>query len=319
MSALAKPWLSVILPVHNGEKWLPATLDALASQADPGLEIVVIDTSHGPASRTIVESYADRLRLRFVEPAGAEGCMAKTNRGVEQAAADHISWLCQDDLWLPGRTDAVRRWIEQDCAAALHVAPSQIIDHAGRTLGTWRCPLSGGGAIAARDELLTKLLVQNFVPVVTMVVRRDAWLAVGGLDAALWYTADWDLALKLARHGDVRIHDEVTGAFRIHGESATVQGSQARTDFIDQQEIVVQRHIGAVPQHQAARVRALASASMRINADLADASRGRWSALLGAVWTAVRLGPLGLARYLDSSRIVERLVPRIRARLSGAL
>ena len=63
-----KPWLSVILPVHNGEKWVGAALHSLAEQLDREAEIVVIDTSDGPGTRAIVERYADRLNLRFVDP-----------------------------------------------------------------------------------------------------------------------------------------------------------------------------------------------------------------------------------------------------------
>ena len=51
MSLDTKPWLSVILPVHNGELWVSAALDSIALEADPGIEIVVIDTSDGPGTR----------------------------------------------------------------------------------------------------------------------------------------------------------------------------------------------------------------------------------------------------------------------------
>ena len=208
MTLHPKPWLSVILPVHNGEKWVGAALDSLAGQLDREAEIVVIDTSDGPGTRAIVERYADRLNLRFVDPEGAQGCMSKTNRGVEAARADHVSWLCQDDLWLPNRAAAVRSWIAVDPQAALHIAPSVIVDSEGSRLGLWRCPAEGDGRLLAPDELLPLLLVQNFIAAVTPIVRRDAWIAVGGLDPALWYTADWDLWLKLARNGPVRLHAE---------------------------------------------------------------------------------------------------------------
>jgi glycosyltransferase involved in cell wall biosynthesis len=113
MGSEAKPWLSLVLPVHNGEQWVGAALESIAIQTDPGLEVIVIDTSDGPGTRAIVESYAEVLNLRIVDAAGAEGCLAKTNRGVAEARADHVSWLCQDDLWLPGRTAAVRHWIDE--------------------------------------------------------------------------------------------------------------------------------------------------------------------------------------------------------------
>ena len=247
MASEPKPWLSVVLPVHNGEQWVGAALESIAIQADPGIEVVIIDTSDGPGTRAIVESYSDRLQIRIVDPAGAEGCMAKTNRGVSEARADHISWLCQDDLWLAGRTDAVRRWVGEAPEAVLHMGPAVIVDSAGRTRGTWHCPLSANETEPDRERLLSKLLVQNFLFAASLVVRRDAWLALGGLEPRLWYTADWDLWLKLAKQGPVRFHTEVTAGFRVHGNSATVHLNRAREECIRQQTVVVERHIGSLP------------------------------------------------------------------------
>ena len=319
MSTETVTWLSVVLPVHHGEKWVGAALDSVASQPDPGIEIVVIDTSSDDATRTIVESYAGRLNIRFVDPAAADGCSPKMNRGVEFARADHVSWLCQDDIWLPGRTAATKAWIAEDPDAVLHLAPSAIVDAKGKTLGTWKCPLPDNGERLDRSALLEKLLVQNFIAVVSPVVRKDAWLAVGGIDLALWYTGDWELWIKLARYGAVRYHSQVTGGFRIHGQSATSQGSRNRADFIGQHAIVMRRHGDALEGEKARRVRTLAEASSAINAELASASHGETGALFRAAGTAIALGPVGLAQYLNRSRIVERVLPRLRAHLAGGL
>lgn len=319
MPTQIKPWLSVILPVHHGEEWVGAALDSIAVQADPGIEIVVIDTSADDATRRIVAGYEDRLDIRFVDPAGAEGCSLKTNRGVAMASADHVSWLCQDDVWLPGRTAAVRRWIEQDPEAALHLGASAIVDSAGRSLGTWHCPLPDDGRRLDREEVLKNLLVQNFVAVVSPIARKDAWLAVGGIDPALWYTGDWELWIKLARHGAVRHHREVTGGFRIHGQSATSQGSRDPAELLDQHEIVMRRHGDALRNSDARAVRRLAEASSTINMELAAAANGERGALLRAASKALALGPIGLAQYLNRSRIVERAMPRLRARVAGRL
>lgn len=319
MSVDSKPWLSVILPVHNGELWVGAALDSLALETDPGIEIVVIDTSNGPGTRAIVEQYADRLNLRHLEAEGANGCTEKTNHGARHARADHISWLCQDDVWLEGRGAAVRRWIDSDPGAALHLAPSTIVDRDGRRLGLWRCPLKESDGPLERTALLERLLVQNFVAVVSPIVRRDAWLAVDGIDPALWYTGDWDLWIKLACHGTVRFHDDVTGGFRIHDQSATSLGTTDRNEFISQHRTVIDRYMGDLPPERARSVLSMAEASLQINVALAAAAQGSFSDLLKALWTAIKLRPVGLARYLTYSRIIDRSLPRLRAKLAGTL
>jgi len=314
-----RPWLSVILPVYRGEQWLDRTLGSVAPDADAGVEVVIIDSSPTPDTMAIVKNFADRLTLSVIDPAGVDGCSPKMNLGVARARADHVTWLCQDDLWLPGRIAAVRQWIAQRPDAALHLAPSAIIDGADRRLGTWHCPLTETPAPLDRTMLLERLLVQNFIAVASPVIRRDAWLACGGLDLGLWYTGDWDMWLKLAARGDVVYHDAVTAAFRIHGASATTMRSRDTADFTDQLRVVVERHIDAVPRERRAAVRRLAEASIAVNTALAAAASGHPGKIMSAVGSVLALGPVGAARYLHCSRIVERLMPRVRARLAGAL
>lgn len=314
---VAKPWLSVIMPVYCGERWIGAALDSLVDEADAGIEIIIIDSSPTPASRDIAGLYSDRLRISIVKPSTPLKWHAATNLGVELAHADHICWLHQDDLWRPGRAAAVRAWIEAAPDAALHIAPSEIVDGKGRKLGAWRCPFGRSEEIAS-SRAVERLLVQNFIAAPAPVVRRSAWSTTGGLDEALWYTCDWDMWLKLAALGPVRYHHQVTTAFRIHGGSQTVSGSRNLADFKSQMQIVLDRHL---PRLNARRrpVERASQTSIAVNSALAAAAAGDMSGLLPAAGRLLALGPRGIHRYLRDSRIMERLVPRVRAKFAGAL
>lgn len=316
MSAAERPWLSVITPVYRGERWLDAALGSIADQADGGVEVLLIDSSPDDRSATIARRYDGRLRLRLFENSPLPSWQTKTNHGVELAEADHICWLHHDDLWLEGRVAAIRRWVTEAPGAALHIAGSAIIDESGRRLGVWRCPFNQDGEI---DELLLleRLLVQNFIAAPAPVYRKDAWLAAGGIDEALWYTGDWDIWLKLAGKGAVVHHKEVTAAFRVHGASLTVTGSRDTADFERQMKIVLERHLPRLPQphHHVERA---GLASIKINGALAAASAGKWSAIFPAFARLLALGPAGIHRYLRDSRIGDRLMPRLRARLAGS-
>jgi glycosyltransferase involved in cell wall biosynthesis len=312
-------WLSVILPVYRGEEWLERTLASIAAEPDRGIEVVVIDSSPDTGSMAIIQSFADRLAFKVVDPEGLDGCSPKTNLGVRHASARHITWLCQDDLWLPGRAAAVRSWIAARPDAALHLAPTAIIDKDDKVRGIWRCPLPDGADPIDRTALLEKLLVQNFVAVPSPIIRRDAWLASGGLDLDLWYTGDWDMWIKLALQGDVLYHDIVTAAFRIHGASATSTGSRAKGDFEAQHRVVVERHIAAIPADRRAGVRRLADASIAVNTALAAAANGQPGSIGAALGSVLGLGPVGAGRYLHRSRIMDRVLPRLRAKFAGVL
>jgi glycosyltransferase involved in cell wall biosynthesis len=312
---MSVPWLTVVMPVHHGEKWIDATLASLAAEADAGIEVLVIDSSVTDGTRAIALQYADRLSMRVIQRTDLPMWPAKTNFGVEIARAAHVSWLHQDDLWFPGRASAARDWITQAPDAVLHLSAAAIVDSVGGVQGIWRCPFAGDCTVDA-ETLLERLLVQNFIAAPAPVYRKDAWLACGGLDAPLWYTGDWDIWLKLAGQGETRHHSGVTTGFRVHGSSLTVTGSRDAQDFASQMQIVLDRHLPRL-HGQGGAIRRAAEASIAVNSALATAAIGKPLGIMLALMKVLALGPVGIHRYLRDSRIMERVAPRLRLKLAG--
>ena len=312
-----KPLLSVAMPVHDGAQWIGAALDSLAATAGEEIEIIVIDSSPGDCTAAIVETYLDRLPVRLLRRPDLGPWQVKTNLGMELATAEYACILHQDDLWLPNRLSAVRRWLDAAPEAIIHLAPSVYVDRRGRPMGPWQCPLPAERKLDSA-LVLERLLVQNFVSVPGPVFSRKAWLQCGGMDGKLWYTADWDIWLKLASNGEVVYHNETTTAFRIHGGSLTVTGSLNPVEFREQMQIVFDRYIDRIPAENRQRVKRVARASINVNVLFASASRGDWNALIAGTANILSLGPAGIRRYLRDSRIRERVMSRLRARLAGA-
>ena len=314
---MEKPWLSVIVPSHNGERWLGTALQSLADQKARDIEVVVIDGSASDASLQIVNSFSDKLNIRGQRCLDLRSWTAKTNFGVEQARADRICILHQDDLWLPNRFANLRNWLSTQPDSVMHLHPCYIIDESGRRLGLWRCPLPDGDSPVPPHILFERLLIQNFIGIPAPTIRRDAYLRVGGLDDRLWYTADWDLYLMIAAIGDIFYHSTPLACFRIHKDSLTVVGSKNSADFKNQQKIVVDRHIGKLRPDVKEAMRPLAAASIDVNTALAASIAGESLQIMKAFAAVMALGPRGIRRYLFYSRILERAFPRLRALVAG--
>jgi glycosyltransferase involved in cell wall biosynthesis len=312
-----RPFLSVVMPIHNGADWIRPTLESLRAEPTDGLEIIVIDSSSTAATANIVREFAKSLPLNLLERPDLGPWQKKTNLGVDLATADHNCILHQDDLWLPGRVRAVRSWIEAAPDAVLHLAPTLLINREGQRLGRWTCPLPHGSQHDS-ELLLSRLLVQNFVSVPAPIFSRTAWQRCGGMDEQLWYTPDWDIWLKLAGVGPVIYHHDITTAFRVHSNSLTVTGSRDETEFRTQMETVLDRHFQGISMEDWRRIEPTARASIEVNMSLAAASAGRFKPLGHAVASVLALGPSGIKRYLRDSRLHERLIPRLRCKLSGA-
>lgn len=311
------PWLSVVMPVHNGAEFLHATLSSAAAERPEGVEFLIYDSAGDDgASRRVAEAFHDRLAIIWHDTPEMKPWTAKTNRGVEEARASHVIMLHQDDIWLPGHLSAVRRMIADSPEASLSIAPSLFIGAKGQVLGKWRLPFAPG--LRDQAEVVGGLLVQNSIALPSVVMRRDAFLAVGGMEESLWYTADWDLYLKLAQAGVVAVRRETTTGFRLHGNSLTMTGSRDLAEFRRQQERVLERHAPKASLYSPAADRR-ARASISVNCALAAASAGDRGHLWRSGIELAKLGPLGLARYLHQSRIADRLWPRVKLAMAGAV
>ncbi len=310
-------WLSVVIPSYRGQRWIDAALTSIALERAEGVEVLLVDAGPSSETRDKAAAYTERIRIRIFDRSDLQSWQAKTNFGVTAAAATHVCWLGVDDVWLPGRADKVRAWIGDAPHAALQLAPAAFIDGGGRRLGRWRCPLPPERDL--QSAFVTgRLLVQNFIAAPAPVFRRDAWIACGGADESLTYTADWDIWLKLAALGPVRYRDAVTVGFRIHPASLTVTESLDAVDFRRQMDTVLARHLPDLALAARSGTRRVAQVSIAVNVGLAAAARGRYRGLLTAAFDLVCLGPFGMWRYWRDSRIADRLLPRLKARWAGA-
>lgn len=303
------PWLSVLMPTFNGAPWVAEALDSIVAQGDAGIEVVVADDGSTDGTVEILRRYQDRLALRIVQQHRVENWVAGTNAALRAAAGEYACILHQDDLWLPGRAAAIRRALP--CSLLVH--PALLIGERGKRLGVWRLPLATGTVAPARFN--ARLLVQNFLAIPSPVFPRAALL--DGLDESLWYTADWDLWLRLAARGPVRVLAGPLSAFRIHPSSQTLSRALDLADFRGQLRAVLERHFApwaaAVGRPEAARVRAAADFSVEVNVALAAAHRRQASGAAALAPRFLRLGPAGWVRYLRDSRLHERVWARLRA------
>ena len=144
----------------------------------------------------------------------------------------------------------------------------------GRTLGPWTCPFSPGTVPPAL--FIERLLVQNFIAIPAPVFRRDIVVHTGGMDEALWFSADWDLWLRLGALGPVAFIAEALTAFRIHPASQTAARKLKPNEWDEQLTTVLARHIENWPAKGKLRasVERVAVASIAVNSALSLASRG---------------------------------------------
>ena len=91
--------ISVIVPVHNGEKFLGDALASIFTQDYRPIEVLVVDDGSTDGSATIARSFPD-IRYFHEEK---QGSAVARNTGIDNSRGELIAFLDADDLWLPNQ------------------------------------------------------------------------------------------------------------------------------------------------------------------------------------------------------------------------
>jgi hypothetical protein len=195
---------------------------------------------------------------------------------------------------------------------ALILHNAMLIGPDGRTRGPWTCPLPESDV--PPETFIEHLLIQNFIAINSPVFRRAAALESGGLDESLWFSADWDLWLRLGALGPVRFIAEILTGFRVHPASQTNKRKLRPNEWEEQLSTVLFRHLsnwtGSGKRRES--VERAAKASIAVNSALSAAFRGEPAKALTVILKLCALGPSGWRRYLRDSRILQRVGSRMK-------
>ena len=112
--------VSVIMPCHNGEKYLSQAVESVLAQTFADWELLIVDDASTDGSVAIAEEYcAKESRIKLLHTQHSTGMPATPrNMGIEAAQGQYIAFLDCDDQWLPDKLAhqlPLFKW--KDCAA----------------------------------------------------------------------------------------------------------------------------------------------------------------------------------------------------------
>lgn len=307
----------MIIPTWNGSAYLSESLESIAKQEEGRIEIIVIDDGSTDRTVDIIEGYAQRLPIRIVNREHTGNWVENTNLGLSMASGKYVSFLHQDDVWLPGRLKCLREMTVQHPEVNFFFHPSYFIDARGEQVGIWKCPLPQNQTPLSPSLILPKLLVQNFISVSAACFKRSVAEQVGFLDDLLWYTADWKFWINLVSQGKSIYYPHPLSSFRIHSLSLCFQGSVDLRSFKDQMQRVVNQCLPLIYRYQnhSTSIVKLAQLSIEVNTALAGLVQGELSGIKHLLKEGIPLNPLIWALYVKYSGIHNRCRARIRAKL----
>ena len=215
------PEILVVVPTLGRRlSFLAQTLESIRSQDVPS-DIVIVS----PSTESELVELAGKHRARLIPDPGS--LTSSINEGVSSGLSRHtfVAWLNDDDFLEPGSLRATSHALKTNSDAVVAFGSCRYVDEAGRELwvsraGDWAPRVLGWGP--------------DLIPQPGMLIRAEAWNAVGGLDTSYRLAFDLDLLLRLKRRGRLVNVDRIVSSFRWHPDSLTVE--DRRTNIAESEQ-----------------------------------------------------------------------------------
>jgi len=204
---VSTPNVSVVVPAYNAAATLVATVQSVLDQTFTELEVLIVDDGSSDQTYSLARSLDDG-RVEVIQQEN-RGVAAARNTGIKEARGNYIAFLDADDLWYPKKLEQQLAFMEREDARATQTAVWYVDDGLE--------PLYFGACPHFRDPLLEVLLFKHLPAFPsTLVSERRVFDKVGLFDESLPILEDWELAVRLARHGELRNMNEPLTMYRIH-------------------------------------------------------------------------------------------------------
>lgn len=199
------PKVSVVIPTYNNATRLHETLDGVRRQTFRDFEIIVVDDGSTDDTAGVVTAYDPAIRyMRQTN----QGPAAARNKGVSFSLGEWIAFCDHDDFWN-------ERHLEELVAC--------LIDHPLAALCFDNAEYYGEGVPKGAthvDQKVSRSMIERRVPIrrlwqcwvasmSVVLVKKNVFENLGGLNARIWGLDDLHFYLRLAVSYEVRYVDYI--------------------------------------------------------------------------------------------------------------
>ena len=216
------PAVSILMPAYNVSRYVRQAIDSVLAQTRPDFELLVVDDGSTDDTAEIVAGYAGREpRIRLIRQPN-QGIGAARNTALAAARAPWVALLDSDDVWLPGYLEAQLAILER--RPEIDVLSANAVNMGGVWDGLVYNPrIRGDDPI---ELTLPDLVEHEDAVCILSMIRRHMLEALGGFNAQLRGSEDYDLWLRGLVHG-----------YRIFFNPVPLGGYRRRPDSVSRDEL----------------------------------------------------------------------------------
>lgn len=205
--------VSVIMPVHNGEKYLREAIDSILNQTFHDYEFIIIDDGSMDDSVDIIQSFNDS-RIRLLRNTVNKGASVARNLGLMEARGEYIALLDADDISLSVRLEKQVKLLDSEPQIGL--------------CGTWIKTIGTNEGVESHypvnnDIIKCELIFTNPLATSSIMLRKQILQDNPCLMFNLNYSPveDYDLWERVSQFTRITNIPEVLTLYRLHSDQTT--------------------------------------------------------------------------------------------------
>lgn len=312
----SKPRVSVLMAVHNGQRYVREALESIYRQTYQDFEVIIVDDGSTDGTGEILMDMKDS-RTFIHRNAENLGLTKSLNIGLQHCRGDYVARMDADDISHRERLAKQVRLLDENSDCLVVGCWCRWLDAQGQVAGTWEPKTQ-------TDEIAARLLVGNCIAHGSAVIRRAALVEAGGYDERYRCAQDYELWLRLSESGEVRniaahLYDLRDWKEAISTSKKSLQRRYARVALLDACRRRSEPYVSIVIVHR--NMREFTTRCMDKVFELSDVPfevlvTGSSSAeeSLGSLWPEHRIRWVSLPEGVGEGLALDRAVQHVRSK-----
>ena len=203
-----KNLISIVIPTFNSELFIADCLQSIKGQKDIIKEVIIIDKQSNDKTKSIADSYSDKMDIKFIIEE-KDGVPIALNNGFQKAKGEFLCWLNSDDVYVSPN--------------ALSTALKAII--------YYNHDFVLGHSVCLNEEGIVKKTLYAWEPdpnnymggnnifTGSLLFRKNSWIQFGGFKEKYNIAFEYELLNYLIKYKTFGIVSSHIGGFRIRHDA----------------------------------------------------------------------------------------------------
>lgn len=232
---MAKPLVSVIMPVYNAGGFLADAVDSILAQRYHNIELIIVNDASTDGSGEYIRNLKDP-RITKLENHVNRGIVLSRNRGISMARGKYVAVLDSDDIALPDRIERQVAFLEANPDHGLCGSFYHVIDSNGKKLSSVTVPVN------SRDA--RTFLYFNVCFCHSTLMMRTNVARIYEYREGFDIIEDYEIAYRIARQWKVANIPVFTTLYRVHGSNITIGKKQKMLEVRRRMDSIVLNDLG---------------------------------------------------------------------------